>query len=111
MDQEGNPTDSPPERRLTLPERLAAAAAGIGEAITRTAGAAGAVISDGELRKRGAQVIADNASKGIRGIQYGTIHSNHFSLLYTNLIALHLPGFSLHTHTDHPPPLPLLVLP
>jgi len=63
--------DSPSERRLSLPERLTAAAAGLGGAIARTAEAAGTMLVDGKLRRRGAEVIAVNASKGLRVIQYG----------------------------------------
>ena len=64
---------SPSARRLSsLPAFLANAASGIGGAIARTAEAAGTLLTDGELRARGTQVIASGASKGLRGIQQGT---------------------------------------
>ncbi|KAG7673898.1 hypothetical protein KSW81_007078 [Nannochloris sp. 'desiccata'] len=63
---------SPNARRLSsFPAFLANAATGIGGAIARTAGAAGTLITDSELRARGAQVVASGASRGIRGIQHG----------------------------------------
>jgi len=51
--------------------RLAAAASGLGGTIYRSAAAAGAIFGDRGLRKRSADVISTNASKGIQGIQYG----------------------------------------
>jgi hypothetical protein len=51
--------------------RLAAAASGLGGTIYRSAAAAGAIFGDRQLRKRSADVISTNASKGIQGIQYG----------------------------------------
>jgi len=63
---------SPSASRLSgLPAILANAATGIGGAIARTAGAAGTLITDSELRARGAQVVASGASRGMRGIQHG----------------------------------------
>jgi hypothetical protein len=65
---------SPSARRLSgLPAFLANAASGIGGAIARTAGAAGTLIIDGDLRARGAKVVASGASAGIRGIQHGKL--------------------------------------
>lgn len=46
-------------------------ASGLSEVFARTAGAAGVLLSDGDLRRRGAQVLASNASKGLRSIQRG----------------------------------------
>lgn len=63
----GDPSDLANERRLSLPSLFS----GIGEAIARTAEAAGTLLTDVDLRKRGAQVLASNATKGLRGIQQG----------------------------------------
>jgi hypothetical protein len=64
------PQEAPLEHRGPF-GRLLTVAAGVGEAIARTAGAASELLVDGDLRRRSAQLIAANASKGLRGIQYG----------------------------------------
>lgn len=58
-------------RSLGFAGRLAAAAQGIRGAVVRSATAAGTMLTDTRLRRRGAAVISSNASKGIRGIQQG----------------------------------------
>ena len=67
----GDSQPSPSARRLSLPAFIANAASGIGGAIARTAGAAGTLLTDADLRKRGTQVITTGASKGLKGIQHG----------------------------------------
>jgi hypothetical protein len=63
---------SPSSRRLSgLPAFFANAASGFGGAVRRTAEAASILITDNDLRARGAQVVATGASKGLRGIQHG----------------------------------------
>lgn len=42
-----------------------------GGALARSAEAAAEVLTDADLRRRGAQAIADSASKGLRGLQQG----------------------------------------
>lgn len=66
------PVEDPGARRLSgLPGFLASAASGIGGAIARTAGAAGSLITDADLRRRGASVVASGASASLRNIQHG----------------------------------------
>ena len=68
-DSRESPVDKTESPGFSL--RLAAAASGLGGTIYRSAAAAGAIFGDRQLRKRSADVISTNASKGIQGIQYG----------------------------------------
>jgi hypothetical protein len=71
-DSPGDTQASPSTRRLSgLPAFFANAASGIGGAIARVGGAAGTLLTDSELRSRGAQVVASGATKGLRNIQHG----------------------------------------
>ena len=73
-----DPIDSPEDpsfpagRKFSvLPAFITNAASEISGAIVRTAEAAGTLLIDADLRKRGQQVIATSATKGLRGIQQG----------------------------------------
>ena len=58
-----------PRWRTAFADKVAAAAAGVGEAIARTAGAAATLLTEQDLRKRGAQAIQGGIQGGVRGIQ------------------------------------------
>lgn len=77
MDEPMGPQDD--KKPSGISAFFANTASGLSEAISRTAGAAGVLLSDGDLRRRGAEVLASNASKGLRSIQQG-IHSGATTL-------------------------------
>lgn len=74
---------SPTVRKFSvLPAFITNAASEIGGVIVRTAEAAGTLLIDADLRKRGTEVIATSATKGLRGIQHG---KNHIIIILTLL--------------------------
>jgi hypothetical protein len=70
MDEEDT-SQSP--KRGGLFGRLFGVAGMVGETIARTVESAGELVRDADLRRKGAQAIAENASKGLRNIQYGEV--------------------------------------
>ena len=71
VDSHDDASSSSPKAPINFSERFFSAAAGFGGVAVRTAAAAAALLSDAELRRRGAKVVANNAAKGFKGIQRG----------------------------------------